>query len=103
MNANETIPLLLALQHYESPDLLELCRLSVLNEYLKIHGKRKTFAYLQRLYELEGKANLRLSIRMLLLLMALTGLLGSSFYRLLARSSLRLCSTIFGAFRQVSR
>lgn len=74
---------------YGSSDVLELCRIYLLDFYLKHFGKLRAFEWLQEEHE-RLKLNLRRSILFLLLLLALTKLLQSSAYHLLAGSLKRI-------------
>lgn len=81
---NATDPFLLALQHYDSPDILELCHLFTLNLFMHHYGRTRTFVYLQREHE-SRNLNIKRSIQALWLLFGLTWLLSSPCARQLAR------------------
>lgn len=83
MDNNATDPLLFAMQPYESADILELCRIFILDVYLKHYGKSKAFVLLQHEYEFKN-LSLKLPVQLLLILFTLTWFLNSSLYRLLA-------------------
>lgn len=88
---NATEPLLLMSRHYESADILELCRLFMQNVYLKHYGRARLFAVLQTEYESQNLNALR-SVRMLVTLFAITCFLQSPIYRFMARSCCLLMS-----------
>lgn len=110
MNINATDPILVALQSQESADILELCRIFVLNVYIKTYGKIKIFTSLQRAYEeqynrgfkrrvelkqeegniqasyitLQLDSKLKLALNVLVCLFLLTWFLKSPLYRFIA-------------------
>jgi len=83
MDSNATDPFLFAMQHYQSADIIELCRIFVLDIYMKHYGKSRAFAYLERKHE-RGQQDTRRAIEALLLLFATTWFLGSPVYNLVA-------------------
>lgn len=94
MDGNTTDPLLLALQNYESADLIELCRLYVQNIYLKHYGRTRAFLLLQMEHE-RYNLDAQRSIKLLLILFALTWFLQSSIYGILARTFCSLVNCLF--------
>lgn len=110
MDINATDPILVALQSQESADILELCRIFVLNVYIKTYGKIKIFTSLQRAYEeqynrgfkrrvelkqeegniqasyitLQLDSKLKLALNVLVCLFLLTWFLKSPLYRFIA-------------------
>lgn len=110
MDMNATDPISIALQSQESADILELCRIFVLNVYMKTYGKIKVFTFLQRSYEeqynrgfktkveskqekgnihtsyttLQLDSKLKLSLNVLVCLFLLTWFLRSPLYRFIA-------------------
>lgn len=63
MDLNATDPVLLAMQTHESADILELCRIFLLNVYLRRYGKIKVFTFLQRAYDHQYNRGLKKKFR----------------------------------------
>lgn len=87
MDNNATDPLLFALQRHESADVIELCRIFMLDIYLRYYGRIKIFRMLQ--FEYERKMwDAKRSVQILIVFFAFTWFLRSSLYNTLAQIAL---------------
>lgn len=83
MDLNASDPIVIASQ-CNSSDILELCRLFIMDVYIKHIGHNKAFALMRRDYEAKF-LDWYDSIRLLIFLFALTWVLKSRVYTIVAR------------------
>lgn len=87
MDSNATDPFMFAMQRHESSDVIELCRLFMLDIYMRYYGRIRIFRMLQFEYERKMGHSKR-ALQVLVLFFAFTWFLRSSLYDTLAQIAL---------------